>query len=247
MNSSENELLILADIHGNAEALRAVLDEVGDSPETVIVAGDVVGYGPRPEECIDLLRERDARVVMGNHDAAMVGELPREWFNHHARSALDWQEQRLNSELKDWLKNLPERLVVEEMEVVHGSPDSPLEEYLMNLDDFDRALHSTEQEALVVGHTHVPAVVMRDRGTMVPHAGGDLPMSWLNLDRPFVINPGSVGQPRDRDPRASFARYDADQDRIRFGRVSYDVETVQQQILNGEYSPYLAERLSEGR
>jgi diadenosine tetraphosphatase ApaH/serine/threonine PP2A family protein phosphatase len=243
-------VVFLADVHGNLEALDRVLDTIerwSGSPE-IVVLGDIVGYGPRPGECVDRLRSRDVSAVLGNHDAGVIGEMATKWFNSMAREANEWTRDRLSPDQLDYLRSLPRRITLENTECVHGSPSSPLTEYVKGARTATTALNDSNQQFLATGHTHVPALYEGPTGGRLSKQ--DIaPGEWIDVDPDrdgMVVNPGSVGQPRDGDPRASYLQWDRGGARLRWERVDYDVESTQSAIKEAGLPEKLATRLSIG-
>jgi predicted phosphodiesterase len=240
-------VLVISDVHANAIALDAVLADAGEVDETWCL-GDVVGYGPQPNECIERIRSRpNLTCMMGNHDFGAIGESALETFNIDAKSALLWQRKVLNPESKLFLSNLPDEVVVRgDVSLAHGSPRDPIWEYVMNtlVARLNLAFFSTPW--CFVGHSHFQAVFQyhadRDDLTIeVPHPG-----EQYKLTERAILNPGSVGQPRDRDPRAAYAIFDPDLHLWEPHRVQYDVLSVQNMIMRTGLPSRHADRLSGG-
>lgn len=215
---------VLADIHANRIALEGVLDDM-PTVDTVVCAGDVVGYNPWPAECVEILRSRGVPTIRGNHDEAVV-ENDGFRFNEMARSGIEHARKRLSDDERAWLASLPtERQLFDgRVNVVHGHPDDP-NRYTYPA-DWSPALLGRE-DILVLGHTHVQHVERFSNGT--------------------VVNPGSVGQPRDGDPRAAYAVADLEQGAVRLHRVSYDVSAVATAIRAAGLPERTATRLTEGQ
>jgi diadenosine tetraphosphatase ApaH/serine/threonine PP2A family protein phosphatase len=235
---------ILADIHGNLDAFRAVLrdmEERGGADELWCL-GDIVGYGPEPSACLDLLRERSHVCVAGNHDWAAAGRIDTADFNPDAAAACKWTSGRLSSIDKEYLQNLPLTVVRGEFTMAHGSPRDPLYEYIFSAVDAEDNLSSFGTAHCLVGHTHVPAVFAESGGVCSKEP---LP-PVLQLGGRSIINPGGVGQPRDGDPRASYAIYDEAGRVIYSYRVPYDIAAVQEKMNKAGLPEYLALRLSDG-
>jgi diadenosine tetraphosphatase ApaH/serine/threonine PP2A family protein phosphatase len=235
---------LLSDIHSNLVALDAVLAAAG-AVDAVWHLGDIVGYGPDPNGVVARLREIGATGVRGNHDAAACGGPQIEWFNPEARRAMDWTRNTVSPETVAWLDALPERLPLDGCELVHGSPREPLWEYITSVPAARANLAALEQPIGLNGHTHIPVAFVEDDGrvgAISPHDGSEIELR----DRRALLNPGSVGQPRDGDPRASFAIYEPDAARIAWHRVAYDIEAVQAAMQRAGLPPSLATRLSFG-
>jgi diadenosine tetraphosphatase ApaH/serine/threonine PP2A family protein phosphatase len=237
---------VLSDIHANLPALDAVLAALGEV-DAVWQLGDVVGYGPHPDEVVARLREAGATGVRGNHDVAALGFLDVEWFNSAARRAVEWTARRISPETRAWLAGLPERAELGEMTLVHGSPRDPTWEYIMTTPDAGASLAAFATPCCLHGHTHVPAAWRADDDGHVellrPSDGSELALDA----RRVLLNPGSVGQPRDGDPRASFLVMDTEARRATWHRVAYPIATTQADIGAAGLPRWLADRLADGR
>jgi predicted phosphodiesterase len=237
---------VLSDIHSNLRALEAVLVSIG-SVDAIWQLGDVVGYGPDPEAVVQRLREAGAIGVRGNHDAAAVGDLSTEDFNADARVAVEWTRTHLSEETRAYLAALPEVLVPDgfDFTLAHGSPRDPIWEYLTDTRAARENLSAFATSRCLVGHTHVP-LILRQKGIHMEGLDVDAE-DRLQLDeRRAILNPGSVGQPRDRDPRASYLLVDTTAGHATWQRVRYDVEATQEAMLVAGLPPRLARRLSFG-
>ena len=221
-------VLVISDIHANANALQTVLQEAG-SVDAVWCLGDVVGYGPDPNECVSLIAGLPNLVCLqGNHDAAAVGALSLDGFNAEARSSIEWLREQLSPSSVGFLKKLEPRREVDGITLTHASPRQPILEYL--LDTFSAAENFSYfgTDFCLVGHTHVPVLfILNDKGIhlQIPEAN-----QIYTLERRTIANPGSVGQPRDRDPRAAFAIYEDQTNKWDYRRIAYDVENVQERM-----------------
>lgn len=240
--------LIVSDIHANLEALEAVLADARARGgfEEVWCLGDVVGYGPDPGACLALLRGLKLTCIGGNHDYAACGRAGVEEFNSYAAQAVLWTASHLKKEEKEFLAGLREVERQEGFTLVHGTLKEPVWEYLVNqyaaLDTFGRM----ESSYCLVGHSHMPFVCTESEGMAL--FGPFMEDISVRLDsRRLIFNPGSVGQPRDGDPRASYAMYDGDEAVITRHRVGYDIGRVQEKMRRAGLPEYLAERLSHGR
>ena len=243
IRSAAMRVAVLSDIHANLPALDAVLAALGDV-DAVWQLGDVVGYGPHPDEVVARLREIGATGVRGNHDAAALGALGVEWFNPAARRAVEWTARRISPETRAWLADLPERAELGEMTLVHGSPRDPTWEYVTTTPDARANLAVLVTPYCLYGHTHVPAAWREDDGQV--EALGPSHGSALALDgRRVLLNPGSVGQPRDGDPRAAFLVLDTEMRRVTWHRVAYPIATTQADIRAAGLPDWLADRLAE--
>jgi diadenosine tetraphosphatase ApaH/serine/threonine PP2A family protein phosphatase len=237
---------IFADVHSNLEALEAVRQAGFDrGVERWICLGDVVGYGADPEACLDIVVDLAAVILQGNHDAAVAGVQDVEYFNRHARRAVEWTRQTLCAERLGPLLGF--RLTHSEAEAffVHSEPGDPRTwGYVCDAADAASALTAVAERLLYVGHSHLAFVcaAARDVRTVVETVG----RLQLAADVRYLVNVGSVGQPRDGDPRACFALRDEESDSIELVRVAYDVTAAGQKILDAGLPRFLAERLAQG-
>ena len=235
---------VLSDIHANLPALDAVLAHAG-AVDGVWHLGDLVGYGPDPDGVIARLREVGAVGVRGNHDAAAAGGSEIDWFNPDARRAMEWTRTAISPDSVAWLKALPERRTVESCELVHGSFREPLWEYVTSAAVARDSLDLLHQPIGLHGHTHVPVAFVENGGD-VEHFG---PRDGASLElegRRALVNPGSVGQPRDGDPRSSYMLLDPGAGVVTWHRVGYDVEAVQAAMQAVGLPSFLVSRLSVG-
>ena len=235
---------VLSDIHSNIVALDAVLSHAGEV-DAIWHLGDVVGYGPEPDAVVARLQERAATGVRGNHDAAAIGGREIEWFNPEARAAAEWTRDTMSAASRAWLSALPERRIVDDMLLVHGSPRDPLREYVTDRTAAEDNMAVQETQHALHGHTHVPVAWMAtpDRVALIQPRGSDA--IALGVYR-ALINPGSVGQPRDGDARASYMVLDQEADRVTWHRVAYDIDRVQARMREVGLPERLAARLSVG-
>lgn len=240
-------ILIIADIHANLVALESVLAAAG-TVDDIWCLGDIVGYGPRPRECVERVRSLATEVsVVGNHDWACLGRAALEGFNPIAQYALRWTIAQLGREHLAYLEGLPNRVISGACTIVHGSPRNPVWEYVynahlaaVNFNYFDTAI-------CFFGHTHVPFVI-REREALrglPPYAPRHGDRIQLGDDR-YMINPGAVGQPRDGDPRAAYAIFDPDEGVVSFHRAHYAIEQVQEDMRTAGLPEPLIRRLALG-
>jgi predicted phosphodiesterase len=236
---------IFGDIHGNMEALTAVFaDTESARVDRVLCLGDIVGYGAEPEKCIGELRSRGIASVLGNHDSATIGDTPLDYFTDYAREAILWTADRLCEEDKGYLKNLPVTGGDDGFVTVHSSLADPTEwRYVIDLLSVRRCFDSLAKRLCFIGHSHAP-VVFEERGSIVVRHACDMP---LEEESRYIINVGSVGQPRDWDWRASYGIYDEGEMRFEIRRVPYDVEKAQGKIIAAGLPRFLAFRLGVGR
>lgn len=245
-------IAILSDVHANLEALEVVLADVRRREcDRILCLGDFVGYGPNPNECVDLLSPLLAgRNVAGNHDWAAVGKLDITFFNPYAQEAILWTQQALRPSVQQYLTALPTEWSQDgplPFLAVHASPRNPIEEYVQ----FDLVARENFQarpfSLCFIGHTHIPWVFIAAGDALQSHPF--LADEEVRFDPAFryLINVGSVGQPRDGDPRASYAVLDLEAAAVRLVRLDYPLERTQEKILREGLPPMLAERLSVGR
>lgn len=237
-------IAVLSDIHGNLPALEAVLAALKPY-DAIWELGDIVGYGPQPNEVVARLAQENATGVRGNHDAAAIGELDTDSFNDDARAALEWTADQLEPHTRDWLKALPERTVDGPFTLVHGSPRDPTWEYVFTAAIARANLESFDTTHCLVGHTHIP-VAYRESGQRMqgiePRRAHPLKLG----EQRVIANPGSVGQPRDGDPRASAMLLDTEMQTLEWHRVEYPIEHVQQLMSERDLPPRLVRRLQFG-
>jgi diadenosine tetraphosphatase ApaH/serine/threonine PP2A family protein phosphatase len=237
---------VISDIHANLHALEAVLATIDDEHvDELWCLGDVVGYGPRPNECCDLVRERAALSLCGNHDLASLGTLDVREFAGDAAAAARWTAGILGPEQREWLGSLSPSGKREGADLFHASPRDPVWEYVLTEPIALASLEATEAPLVLVGHSHVALALawdgVRIQGGLAPEgAAPELrPARWL-------LNPGSVGQPRDGDPRAAWLLLDTEQGRATFRRVAYDIARTQEEIRDQRLPAALASRLAHG-
>ncbi|MFT7676899.1 MAG: diadenosine tetraphosphatase ApaH/serine/threonine PP2A family protein phosphatase [Planctomycetota bacterium] len=239
---------ILGDIHANLTALETVLDDAEKAGVGQIVSvGDVVGYGAAPCEAIRILREREAIVVKGNHDAACTGELDTTFFNPYARAAVDWTQQQLSDEDFAWLRGLPLTAVLPDLAVAHGTWTCPERyDYVQTIEDAEPSLAEQPRKVCFVGHTHVPVTLMRTNDD--PHCTNVFMESEIDLSQAVraLVNIGSVGQPRDEDPRAAWGLFDSDTMRVEIKRLPYNIDVEAARIRDACLPGILADRLFLG-
>ena len=241
------KVAVISDIHSNLAALETVLSALG-SVDAIWHLGDTVGYGPQPQAVVDRLREVGAIGVRGNHDDAGGGADTIEFFNPDGYAAISWTRLRIDDSARLYLAGLPERLVPvgSDFTLSHGSPSDPIWEYIDSADVAEKNFSAFSTAYCLVGHTHVPAVFRRSQGRMrMLRAYAE---SRIELDeRRLILNPGSVGQPRDSDPRSSYLLIDTGAGLATWNRVEYDIAATQAAILAAGLPPHLARRLSSGR
>ncbi len=243
--------LIVSDLHANWEALEAVLQRAEGQYDRALCCGDLVGYGADPNRVVDWVRANCAVVVRGNHDKACTGMDDLEWFNPVARAAAVWTLHSLTPDNVDYIRGLSQGPVTEDgFQVVHGSPFDE-DEYVLAPEEAGEAFKYLESPVAFFGHTHVQGgfIWNHSRVETIPCAWSpeDRQVMEIDPDCAYLINPGSVGQPRDGSPRAAFALYDPEARAVTYCRVNYDVGRAQQKIREAGLPPILADRLTLGR
>lgn len=242
--------LILSDLHANWEALEAVARDAKGGYDRALCCGDLVGYGADPNAVVDWVRDKCAAVIRGNHDRACTGLDVLEWFNPAARAAVAWTQQALTEENRTYVHGLLKGpLAVEGFELAHGSTADE-DEYVLTAGEALNAFAYLENRLVFFGHTHVQGgyVWNRARVETIPPSLSRVRRQELRIEPEcaYLINPGSVGQPRDGDPRAAFAIYDSDTRVVAYRRIAYDVEGAQRKIRDAGLPPILADRLGVG-
>jgi predicted phosphodiesterase len=245
--------LILSDIHSNLEALEACIQRAKQAGyHSVLCCGDLVGYGPNPIEAIDGIRALNAITIRGNHDRVAAGLDEPAQFNPHARRAVYWTRTALPDSYRDYLANLPIGPVdvAADVQLVHGAITHE-DDYIFTEADADENFVLTDKAVTFFGHSHFPVVFTWD-GTgnsvqAISYEFDEFIAVKCEPEKKFLVNPGSVGQPRDGDPRASFAIWDSDRGRIEFYRVDYDLKLTQEKMRAADLPSYLIDRLAHGR
>jgi predicted phosphodiesterase len=237
---------VISDIHGNLHAVQAVLAALADErPDAIWCLGDLVGYGPRPNECTVTVSRSASVCLVGNHDLGVIGRLPLDDFSHDAAAAALWSRTVLTAAARKYLERRKTSTKTRHAELFHASPRDPVWEYILSAEAAKAALRLTSLPVVLVGHSHVAlaftvadgevAAALAPEGTEIDLASG----RWL-------LNPGSVGQPRDGDPRAAYLLLDFDGQKAHFRRVAYPVERTQEEILERGLPDALAGRLALG-
>jgi diadenosine tetraphosphatase ApaH/serine/threonine PP2A family protein phosphatase len=237
---------VISDIHGNLHALEAVLADIDrQAPDEVWCLGDVVGYGPRPNECVALIRERATLALCGNHDLAVIGTIDLALFSGDAAAAARWTRDVLTPEAAAWLGSLQPTATRREVELFHGSPRDPVWDYVLSEEVALFSLLQTVSPVVLVGHSHVALALGWDgeqiEGGLAPE-GTEVDRG----DRRWLLNPGSVGQPRDGDARAAWLLIDEEASRGTFRRVTYPIDKTQAEIREQGLPTALAARLAHG-
>jgi len=237
---------ILSDLHANLEALQAVLaDAKAQACTNYVCLGDIVGYGPNPHECLEIVRGLDCPVIMGNHDEYCAADQQLTGFNPMAADGIRWTREKLSADEKAWLKGLKYIRRVESFTIVHATLDLP-ERWAYVFDKLAAAASLNYQSTPVCffGHTHIPIAFIRaDRGIQ----GGLYSKIKIEVARKYFVNVGSIGQPRDRNPKAAYTIYDLVNNVIELRRVEYDLAATQKKIRAAGLPASLADRIAVGR
>ena len=239
-------ILVLSDIHANLTALETVLNDAGLVDATWCL-GDIIGYGPDPNECVARIRMQPNLVcLLGNHDSAALSRIPIETFNQDARRSIEWMQNVLNKESYTFMARLPERIVIDQVTLVHGSPRNPVWEYILDLNNAMQNMEHFDTQLCMVGHTHLPIAYVSANGSRELHWTVPPEGECIEIQSRAILNPGSVGQPRDHDPRASYAIFYPEKNGWEIHRVEYDIRSVQKRIRAADLPMRHALRLIEG-
>jgi predicted phosphodiesterase len=236
---------VISDVHANIEALETVLRDIKKRGiDELLFLGDAVGYGPNPNECVELLKKNCKTLLAGNHDWATVGLTDIQYFNEYAKAAILWTREVLTPESRKFIETLPvtKNIKKENMLLVHSTPKDPEAwHYLLTLWDAEINFHYFTHRVCMIGHSHLPFVIERvPSGEMITYKYE----ARLGENERYIINAGSVGQPRDRDPRACYAIFDDDM--LEFVRLEYAIEKTQRKMHDAGLPLMLIERLSKG-
>ena len=237
---------IFSDIHGNLQALEAIFRilETEENVNRIYCCGDIVGYGGNPNECVDLMRAKNCPVVAGNHDYAALGMTDTSYFNEIAKTAIQWTGEILTPENAEFIRSLPLIIVDDELMIVHSSPKEPEAwNYILTLGDARVNFEHFTQQICFVGHSHQPFIIEYAAGKL---SCPSQPFISAVEGRRYLINVGSVGQPRDGNPDAAYAIYDRKERRIEIKRVEYDLGAAQEAIRAQGLPLQLADRLNHG-
>ena len=237
---------VLSDIHGNLESLQQALLLLHDD-DKVLCLGDIVGYGPNPNECVRLIRDRASETVLGNHDVAAVDNFGVEYFNPAARRAIEWTQTVIEPDVIDWLNGLSYEIRQPDFLMVHGAPVNYFE-YLLDKRHAKAAFERTDAPLIFVGHTHIAEYYALEADASISHAhmqaGGEL---QLEAGKRYIVDVGSIGQPRDLNPQPCFVFYDDERKHVQWLRYDYPIAQVQQKMAEAELPEALAARLDVGR
>ena len=239
-------ILVISDIHANLAALESVLEDAG-KVDAVWCLGDVVGYGPNPNECIDLLQQQPNLVCLtGNHDAACYGMVNPITFNFDARQAVKWTQKALTADSLEFLKAQPQTVVIDDVTLVHGSPRQPTLEYLLDTNTAYENMAYFETNYCLIGHSHIPLIFSLENSESEVRLSFPPPGQTQQLQPRAILNPGSVGQPRDRDRRASYALFDPEFETWVVKRVEYNINATQEDMRAADMPIRHVESLSGG-
>lgn len=239
---------ILADIHGNLAAFQAVLEDAQKKGgvDEIWHLGDVVGYGPDPQECIRLLRQYRHVSVAGNHDWAAIGKIDTSYFNPDAAAACHWTAEQLTREDVEYLRSQPEVVRLDDFTLVHGSPMQPVWEYILSVALAQTNFAHFDTRFCLIGHSHIPMVFSLDQDDVCQLRVLPSRVSLREERSRLIINCGGVGQPRDHDPRASYALLDTESGDFYHYRVDYDIGATQRKMMEAGLPSRLFQRLSYG-
>ncbi|MBA3943619.1 MAG: metallophosphoesterase family protein [Herpetosiphonaceae bacterium] len=240
-------IVLVSDIHSNAVALDAVLAAAPQYDQLWCI-GDTIGYGPQPNLCLARMSTLATHALTGNHDLACLGLVSLAQFNPVARTANQWNNEQLEPEMREWLQARPARQDLPDVTLAHASPRDPIWEYILDVETADANLDHFTAPLCIVGHSHVPLIFAH-------HAEGNEEFRHVESGQSvqlkpttrYIFNPGSVGQPRDNDPRAAYAVWDTESNTLRLNRVPYDISATQKMIRDAKLPAVLADRLAVGR
>lgn len=239
---------IIADIHANLAALMAVLAEIYQKEEIgeLWCLGDIIGYGPDPHQCIELLRRTNHICVAGNHDLAAIGEIGTSDFNPDAAAACEWTAKQLTVQDRAYINGLPLVIEKDDFTLVHGSPRQPIWEYILSISTARENFAYFKSKFCLVGHTHTSGAFKYGKGGSCSFRQFSTKEKLDLGEERLIINPGAVGQPRDNDPRASYAIYDSEAKTINLYRIPYDIAATQAKMIEQRLPVRLVARLSHG-
>lgn len=239
-------ILVLSDVHANLAAFEAVLADSAGKWDKIWFLGDLVGYGPNPNECVELLRQYEHTALSGNHDWAALDKLDISGFNDEARKAVLWTRNTLTEESTAFLDALPAKLLQDQFTMAHASPRHPVWEYILDYETAAENFQHFTTPYCLVGHTHIPILIAEDKDDELLVLTPTYRETIYLEETRTIINPGSVGQPRDSDPRASYALLNIEDLTWEFHRVEYPIEETQAQIREHGLPDALAARLAYG-
>lgn len=222
---------IISDIHGNAEALQAVLNDIKTRAiDSIVCLGDIVGYYPDPESCVEMVRNHATLCVAGNHDYAAIGRIDTQNFTYYAFAAMEWTKQNISERAKEFLRSLPLTIEKDNMFFTHSSPSNP-QDWSYVFPDSEEAVFEAFNSLVFplnfIGHTHWPSIMIQEGDRIILHPDHLIKTNKQNF---YLINVGSVGQPRDFDSRSSYSVYDSETGEIVIYRIPYDYTVTQRKI-----------------
>lgn len=238
---------VYSDIHSNLEAFEVVLKDINrQKVDKKIFLGDIVGYGPNPNECIEILKKNADIILAGNHDWAAVGKTDTSYFNPYAKESIEWTAEQLSKENRKFLRNLRPAITLNEFHIFHSTPLEPEQwHYIMTTQDAQENYELLKKDLCFIGHSHQPVVIeFVDKVNIMPFY--DL-YKQLEKDRKYIVNVGSVGQPRDANPDSCYLIYDSKARSFEYRRIEYNIEKVQKKMKKHRLPQYLIERLAYGR
>jgi len=236
-----------SDVHANLEALKAcIIDFRAEKIDKLFFLGDAVGYGPDPDECVKLIDEISDAKLMGNHDYAALGLMETDYFNQYAAESVGWTKTSLSKKAIEIMSDFELTYQIDDILLVHASPRDPESwHYILDMEDAEENFAYFEQKICLVGHTHRPYIVSKEASG--PGVLSKKTEEVIKGDLRYLINIGSLGQPRDGDPRCCYLIYDSRKNTVRFKRVQYNVKTTQSNMARVGLPEYLIERLAVGR
>lgn len=242
-------IAVISDIHGNLEALEATLDRLSqESIDKIVSLGDIVGYGVDPNACVELVRKSCHVSLIGNHDRAALGQLDISYFNPYAKKSVVWTGEMLSEQNRDYIDGLPTMVIDDELSIcfVHSTPLKPEEwNYIFTVYDARVNFNFFSEWICFIGHSHQPVyILMNKKGEIYVHGSARLP---VDKSLRYIINVGSVGQPRDGNPSSSCVIYDTESRLVELMRTPYNIELTQLKMHKAEIHPFLVERLTYGR
>jgi len=238
--------LIISDIHGNRTALESVLESAG-KVDAVWCLGDIIGYGPDPNDCVAIIRDLPNLICLrGNHDSAVIGLTESGKFNNAAQKVLEWTKDQLNPVHRQYLQSLSPQAIIDDVTLAHGSPRDPVWEYIMDVYTATANFEYFETNYCFVGHSHLPVLYYLKNGKELANVSFVYPGDTARLPDKSIVNPGSVGQPRDHDPRAAYTIFDTEERTWSQHRASYAVEDVQERMTRAGLPVEYIQRLDLG-
>lgn len=240
-------MAIISDIHSNYEALTRVLDDIKISRvDKIFCCGDIIGYGPSPNECIMSIRSQNILSIIGNHEAALLGYIELDWFNENAKQAILKTKAILEPENLNYLKTLPKFIVENDLLFVHGSPLDPTYEYLIDSNSISINIKNMQQKICFCGHTHVPFISWKSSKEVELFYPKENFSINLNKNKKYIINVGAVGQPRDLNPKACYVVFDTENFKLEFKRLDYNFHVTQQKMSQLQLPEFLIRRIEFG-